>query len=93
MRVTWDEAKARENLKRHGVDFADAAVALEDLNALTAEDQDHAERRFKTLCMDPALNVLLVVHTYPSGDETRLISARKADPQQRKRYAQGLEHG
>lgn len=93
MRVTWDEAKARESLKRHGVDFADAAVALEDLNALTAEDQNHAEQRFTTLCMDPALNVLVVVHTNPRGDEIRLISARKADPQQRKQYAQGLEHG
>jgi uncharacterized DUF497 family protein len=37
MRVVWDSAKARENLRKHGVDFADAAVALEDENALTIE--------------------------------------------------------
>lgn len=90
MRVTWDEAKARENLINHGVDFADAAVALEDVNALTVEDQDHAEQRFKTLCMDPGLNVLLVVYTYRSTEEIRLISARKANARQRKRYAEGL---
>jgi len=35
MNVVWDRAKARANLKKHGVDFADAAVALEDENALT----------------------------------------------------------
>jgi uncharacterized DUF497 family protein len=59
MRFVWDTSKARENLRRHGVDFADAAVALEDENALTIEDADHDEPRFKTLCMGPELNVLL----------------------------------
>jgi len=33
--VIWDQNKARTNLRKHGVDFADAAVALEDENALT----------------------------------------------------------
>ena len=93
MRVTWDDAKARDNLIKHDVDFADAAVALEDVNALTVEDQDHAEQRFKTLCMDPGLNILLVVHTYRGSEEIRLISARKANTRQRKRYAEGLANG
>ena len=93
MRVTWDPAKARENLRRHGVDFADAAAALEDINALTAEDSDHAERRFKTLCMDPYLNILLVVHAYRQQDEVRIISARKANRAQQRRYVEGLRNG
>src|SRR6267378_4828344 len=33
----WDPAKARANLSKHGVDFADAAIALEDNQALTTE--------------------------------------------------------
>jgi hypothetical protein len=93
MRVTWDDAKAQENLKNHGVDFADAAIALEDLNALTVEDQDHAEQRFKALCMDPNLSILVVVYAYREGDEIRLISARKADARQRRRYAEGAGDG
>lgn len=88
MRVSWDSAKARENLRKHGVDFADAAVALEDVYALTAKDEDHAEQRFKTLCMDPYLNVLLVVHAYREQDEIRLISARKANRVERIRYSE-----
>jgi len=36
--VEWDPAKARSNRKEHGVDFADAAVALEDELAVTIED-------------------------------------------------------
>jgi len=35
MRVEWDSDNARENRRKHGVDFADAAIALEDENALT----------------------------------------------------------
>ena len=62
MDVVWDPAKARENQLKHGVDFADAAVALEDDNALTIEDIDHYEQRFKTLAMSPQADVLLIVH-------------------------------
>ena len=49
MNYEWDSKKAKGNLKKHGVDFADAVVALEDENALTIEDKDHDEVRFKTL--------------------------------------------
>jgi len=35
MDVVWDPGKARNNQLKHGVDFADAALALEDQNALT----------------------------------------------------------
>jgi len=34
----WDPAKAESNLKKHGVDFADAALSLEDENALVEPD-------------------------------------------------------
>jgi hypothetical protein len=48
MEYEWDPQKAIENLKKHGVDFADAVISLEDENALTIEDKDHNEIRFKT---------------------------------------------
>lgn len=51
MDVDWDPRKAAENLQKHGVDFADAVIALEDKCALTIEDKDHHEQRFKTLGM------------------------------------------
>jgi uncharacterized DUF497 family protein len=54
MEVVWDPRKAAENLRKHVVDFADAVIALEDENALTIEDKDHDEQRFKTLVWDPA---------------------------------------
>ncbi|MGH7486134.1 MAG: BrnT family toxin, partial [bacterium] len=50
----WDPAKAAANLKRRGVDFADAALSLEDPSALTVADPDATgEERFICLGSDP----------------------------------------
>jgi len=92
MKFEWDPGKAKSNLRKHGVDFADAVIALEDENALTIEDFDHDELRFKTLGMGPTLNILFVVHCELTGDRARIISARKADKGETKVYFQGLNY-
>jgi len=84
--------KAASNLRDHGIDFADEAVALEDENALTIEDTYHDEQRFKTLCLGPNLNVLLVVHAEQAQETIRIISARKADLSETNQYYRGLSH-
>ena len=90
MKVEWNREKAAVNLKKHGVDFADAAVALEDYNALTIEDGSHGEQRFKTLALGPNLNVLLVIHAQRDADTIRIISARKADRAETRHYSEGV---
>jgi uncharacterized DUF497 family protein len=40
MEYQWDQAKVAANLKKHGVAFSDAALALEDPRALTMADPD-----------------------------------------------------
>jgi len=76
--VEFDPAKAKTNLRKHGISFAHAEQALRDPMALTMEDLDHqGEQRFLTLGMDALGRVLVVVHT-PRDERTRLISARKA---------------
>lgn len=92
MEVEWAPRKAAENLRKHGVDFADAVIALEDENALTIEDKDYDEQRFKTLGMGPSLNILYVMHTYLKDDRIRIISARKADRSEAKQYFRGLSY-
>ena len=92
MEYEWDPRKAAENLRKYQVDFADAVITLEDENALTIEEPDHPERRFKTLGMGPSLNVLFVVHCERSENRIRIISARKADRKERKQYFHGLDH-
>ncbi len=91
MAVEYDPAKARSNLHKHGIHFADAEQALRDPFALTVEDPDtEGELRFVTLGMDSLGRILVVVHT-PRGRHTRLISARKASRGERKEYhAQGI---
>ena len=87
MNYEWDEAKRRENLRRHGIDFADAIGALEDPANLTLDDPDaEDEARFLPLGMDWALRVLLVVWTERTADCVRIISARKASPGEARRY-------
>ena len=82
--------KAARNRLKHGVDFADAVIALEDENALTIEDHGNDEQRFKTLGLGPGLNVLYVVHAYDGEDCIRIISARKASQGEIRQYFQGI---
>jgi uncharacterized protein len=76
--VEFDPAKARANLRKHRVSFADAEQALRDPQAVTIEDPDAVgEQRFVTLGTDTLGRVLVVVYAL-RGDRVRLISARKA---------------
>jgi uncharacterized protein len=82
----WNPAKAAANLAKHKVDFADAALSLEDPHALTIADPDAiGEERFVTLAADPTGRILITVYSH-SGSNRRIISARKASPGERKRY-------
>jgi len=81
----WDERKAAANRQRHGVDFADAVTVLHDELALTVADDHPDEERFVTMRVDALGCVLIVVYTW-RGEQVRLISARKATPQEREQY-------
>ena len=81
----WDNDKAAANLRKHGVDFADAATALSDEQALTMNDDDPDEERFVTIGMDALGRLLVVAYTW-RGEDVRLISARKATVQERRQY-------
>jgi uncharacterized protein len=86
MAIEFDPIKARANLKKHGVSFADAEQALRDEMAVTIEDPDsEGEQRFITLGLDSLGRVLVVVHT-SRGENTRLISARKTSPAEAEQY-------
>ncbi|RIL06831.1 MAG: hypothetical protein DCC71_05410 [Proteobacteria bacterium] len=83
--VEWDRAKADANLRKHGIDFADAATVLTDDLALTRPDDDPDEPRFVTLGMDALGRILVVAYTWRT-DEIRLISARRATASERRQY-------
>lgn len=84
--IEFDPAKARANLRKHGISFTDAEQSLRDPFALTIEDPDAVgEQRFVTLGMDTLGRVLVVVHAM-RGDRIRLISARKASKGEAEQY-------
>lgn len=85
MRYEWDPAKARLNLKKHGIDFADAVSVLEHDLALTMRDAfTQHEERWITVGMDALGRLLVVVYTWRGG--LRLISARPAAARERRQY-------
>jgi uncharacterized DUF497 family protein len=90
MSYQWDPNKAKSNLKKHGVSFADAAGVFEDENAITIEDEHETESRFITIGRDFLRRVLVVVYTF-RGVIIRIISARKATALERKVYEEQNE--
>jgi len=85
MDYQWDPNKAKSNLKKHGIRFADAVSVFEDENAITIEDEHESENRFITIGRDILLRILVVVYTF-RGHIIRIISARKATARERKIY-------
>jgi uncharacterized protein len=87
MEIVWDSEKAAQNVSKHGVRFADAVLVLEDPYAVTIADDESSpdESRWVTLGADALGRVLVVVYAY-RGEDIRLISARCAEPHERKEY-------
>ena len=85
MDFEWDERKARANLRKHKVDFADAATVFEDLRAVTVTDENLDEERYATLGMDSLGRQLVVIYTV-RGERFRIISARRATRRERADY-------
>ena len=77
MDFEWDESKARANLRKHKVDFADAATVFEDRRAVTVTDENLDEERYATLGMDSLGRQLVGIYTV-RGQRIRIISARRA---------------
>ncbi|MBO1112116.1 BrnT family toxin [Bordetella petrii] len=94
----WDAAKAGANLRKHGVSFEVAMRVFADPLALTGLDRvERGEQRWQTLGMVDGYLLLLVAHTVlelnadnQSIEVIRIISARRADRKERRRYEQEI---
>ena len=85
MEFEWDRQKAASNLKKHRIDFADAATVFYDDMAVTIRDDVPEEERFVTLGMDALGRMLVVVYTW-RGNRIRIVSARKTTPGEHDHY-------
>lgn len=78
MRFLWHEPKRQANLKKHGMDFADAERVFAG-PTFTFEDgrEDYSEQRWVTLGLLGA-KAVVIVHI-ETEEEIRVISMREAD--------------
>jgi uncharacterized protein len=93
LRFEWDPRKSRANKAKHGVSFEEARSAFLDENARVIPDSEHSEEeeRFILLGMSIGLRLLVVCHCYRESEQViRIISARRADPAERRDYARYL---
>jgi len=84
----WDEGKRQANLKKHGLDFRDAALVYESPEKCTY----HSDRATESRWLDLALvrvhgRVLALVYTL-RGEKVRIISFRVASKEEREQYEQ-----
>ena len=88
----WDEAKAIRNKRKHGIGFEDAMLVFADPYAWIDQDRiEEGEARWQTLGLAGGIVLVLVAHTVQNKDQDeiiRIISARKAVREERKRYDQ-----
>lgn len=93
MLFEWDEAKSRANLAKHGLDFRAAMLVFDDPAALTMpNDVVDGEQRWLTMGLVRGVQIVVVVHTdrtRGSDVVTRIISARRATPGERRAYDRG----
>jgi uncharacterized protein len=86
----FDPKKDAANIKKHGVSLSEGDGVLNDLLALTVEDDAaEGEQRFVTIGMNAFGSLMVVVHS-PRSSGSRTISVRKADPKERRNYEKGV---
>lgn len=86
----WDPAKADINLKKHSVDFSEAATVFADFLSITFSDPDHSEDEERYITMGVSSRGRLLVVAYTERDKRfRIISAREMTRSERRYYEEG----
>lgn len=92
MKFEWDQNKDRANSRKHGVSFEESKSVFYDAEALLIPDPDHSddEDRYIILGLSSKLRELIVSFCERIKDHSeemiRIISARKADKDEREEY-------
>ena len=89
MQFSWDEAKRKANIAKHGLDFADASRVFESPIVLFEDDrQAYGEQRMIGIGLLESLVVFIVL--VDSETHIRIISMRKADSNETDLYYQNI---
>lgn len=93
MKVVWDAAKNRENRRKHGVSFEEAAGLFKSgAEYLEIFDEAHSDVEDRFIAIGPIKRgLVLVVWTERDEDTVRIISARWASNRERSMYRDFME--
>jgi uncharacterized protein len=86
----WDEVKAKENLKKHGVSFEEGKTIFNDSFLFTFPDIEHSvdEERYINIGISANGRILIVSNT-ERQEIIRIVSCRKATARERRFYEEG----
>jgi uncharacterized protein len=88
--VTWDTGKAALNWRKHGVRFEEARTIFYDPLLLSSPDVEHSTREERFTAIGAAITGELLVVAYTiRNDDAWIISARRAERAERRRYMEG----
>ncbi len=93
MTFEWDADKNRANMRKHGLDFADAEEMFR--GALVVEPdtrEDYGEKRWRGIGMTRE-RAAVVIFTQRTPEVIRIISLRRAHHEERKEYEKAIENG
>ncbi len=89
MRFTWNEGKRKADIKKHGIDFADAHNVFAGPTFTFGDTRfDYEEQRWITMGLC-SFSVVVIAHTEKS-DEIHIISIRKAEKNEQKIFFENL---
>ena len=89
VRFRWNEDKAKLNAEKHGVSFEQAAQVFFDPFLRYLDASRDGEQRDGAVGCGFDFRILIVVHLMVEDEYIRIISARKAEANERKRYEDG----
>ena len=91
LKFEWDENKNISNQRKHSISFEEAkTVFIDELARLIPDpDSSEGEERFILMGVSSQSKLLTVCHCERGLNTIRIISARKADKQERKQYEGG----
>ena len=90
MTFVWDPRKARANIKKHHVDFDEAASVFLDPLATTYADPGDSSEEHREVTIAIKGHLVFVSHC-ERGTRIRMISARLATRAGREQYEEGID--
>jgi len=93
MKFEWDEAKNRSNIRKHGLDFADAEEMFRGV--LIAEPdmrEDYGEKRWRGIGAIRGCTTV-VIFTELGSETIRIVSLRRAHHEEQQEYEKAIQDG